>query len=181
MQAASDLADRLTARELEELALSTESAVAGPDAQSAGISALTGNPLPSGAEVATARLRNVELAFAERRRLLADTITVSEVSGLLGVARQTPHDRLAAQALLAVKDRGHWRFPLWQFDADGPNGALAGLADVLRALRGPISELGRLRWFETPKQSLGGRTPVEVLRAGDVDAVLEAAQALGAS
>lgn len=181
LEATRALVDRLPARELQELALSAESAVAPSGQESAGRSVLTGEALPSVAEVGAARWRNTQRAFAERRRLLAETISVGEVAQLLGVTRQTPHDRLRAGTLVGVKDHGQWRFPLWQFDADGPDGTLPGLPEVLSALRGPLSPYGRLRWFDAPKELLAGRTPVETLRAGDVDATVEAAQALGAS
>src|SRR4051812_10526818 len=46
-----------------------------------------------------------------RRELLAGTKTASEVAALLGTSRQTPHDRLESGTLIAVYDRGAWRFP----------------------------------------------------------------------
>lgn len=171
----------LPAEELADLAVETELAVGGSARQSAGVSALTGEELPARADVAAAHLRNVRRAFVQRRRLLADAITVSEASDLLGIGRQALHDRLKTSGLLAVKDRGKWRFPLWQFDPDGPDGIVQGLPETVRALRGPISDLGKVRWFLTPKDALDGEVPLTALREGRGDAVVRAARSLGAS
>jgi len=179
--ATSALAEHLPLRELGQLTLVTERAATDIDDQSAGISPLTGEQLPATSDIAAAHLRNLYRAFADRHRLLADAIGAVEVAELLGVGRQTPHDRLRAQTLLAVKDRGQWRFPSWQFDSDGPDGVVPGLPEALRALRGPISDLGRVRWFVTPKASLDDRAPIDALHSGDVDDVVVVAEALGAS
>jgi hypothetical protein len=181
LNAASAMIDRLPADDVQKLAMSAESAIAEPSQDTVGRSVLSGEPLPSPADVSAARWRNLERAFSDRRRLLEDAVSVSEAAQLLGVGRQAPHDRLAARALVGIKDRGQWRLPAWQFDAEGPDGTLPGLPEVLRALQGPISDLGRIRWFVTPKASLDGTTPVDALRAGDTDSVIEAAEALGAS
>jgi hypothetical protein len=88
---------------------------------------------------------------------------------MLGLGRA---DRCAASS---------WRFPLWQFDAGGPDGIVRGLPEALRALRGPLSELARIQWFVTPKPLLDGRTPIQPLREGDVDDVVTEARAGAAS
>ena len=84
-------------------------------------------------------------AFAHRRELLKGALTAPQVARLLGTTRQTPHDRAQAQTLLAIEDKSSLRFPHWQFDANGPNGVVAGLPDALRALE--ASSLGKIRWF----------------------------------
>jgi hypothetical protein len=179
--AAQSLGELLPAEELADLAVETELAVGRPVDESAGVSVLTGEALPPRADVAAAHLRNVQRAFLQRRRLLVETITVKEASELLGIGRQSLHDRLKTASLLAVKDRGQWRLPLWQFDPEGPDGILDGLPDTLRALQGPISELGKVRWFLTPKDTLDGDTPLSAMRAGKATDVVRTAQALGAS
>jgi excisionase family DNA binding protein len=179
--AAQSLGELLPAEELADLAVETELAVGGPGRESAGVSVLTGEALPARADVAAAHLRNVQRAFLQRRQMLAETITVKEAADLLGIGRQSLHDRLKSASLLAVKDRGQWRFPLWQFDPEGPDGILDGLPETLRALRGPISDVGKVRWFLMPKDALDGDTPLNALRAGNADDVVQAAQALGAS
>jgi hypothetical protein len=116
-------------------------------------------------------------AFARRHELLRGALTASEVGALLGMNRQTAHDRLRSQALLAVEDQGRWKFPYWQFDANGPNGVVAGLPDVLKALN--ISALGKVNWLTTPNPYLEGRTPLKALQDGDIERVIDQARAVG--
>ena len=121
-----------------------------------------------------ALLRN----FALRRQLLASTIGTAEVNELLAAgSRQTVHDRLRAGTLLGILDQGKWRFPLWQFDADGPNGVIDGLALVLPALQ--VSNLAKARWLQKPHPVFGGSTPVDLLRQGRLEDVLAEAGQVG--
>jgi hypothetical protein len=83
-------------------------------------------------------------------RLLAQTIGTAEVAQLLGArSLQTAHDRIKAGTLLAVHDQGHWRFPLWQFDPDGPDGVIDHLPEVVKALQ--VTDLARLQWLQRPQ------------------------------
>ena len=100
------------------------------------------------------------------------------MAGLLGTTRQTPHDRAGKGKLLAVMDQGRLRFPAWQFDPDGPDGVVAGLSDVLRAL--DASPLGKASWLTRPNPYLEGRPPLQALRDGDLARVLDQARAVGA-
>ena len=118
-------------------------------------------------------------SFKRRRELLEGSLSASQVAELLGTTRQTPHDRVKGGTLLAVLDRGAWRFPAWQFDPEGPDGGVEGLPEVLRALH--ASPLAKVSWFVRPNPYLGGRTPLEALREGQVEAVRSAAEAVGTS
>src|SRR5438067_274553 len=82
----------------------------------------TGQTRATREEQALVAFRSLLQLFEARRALLEqDTITAPQVAELLGVSRQTPLNRVREKTLVAVLDRGVWRFPLWQFDADGPN------------------------------------------------------------
>jgi len=117
-------------------------------------------------------------SFALRHQLLASTIGTAEVNELLAAgSRQTVHDRLKAGTLLGILDQGKWRFPLWQFDADGPNGVIDGLALVLPALQ--VSNLAKARWLQKPHPVFGGSTPVDLLRQGRLEDVLAEAGQVG--
>ncbi len=116
--------------------------------------------------------------FSRRRALLEGSLTAPEVARLLGTSRQTPHDRAKSRSLLAVPDGGMLRFPVWQFDAAGPNGAIAGLPEVLRALNAP--PLSQAAWLTRPNAQLQNRTPLEQLKRGRTRRVAEAARAVGA-
>ena len=118
-------------------------------------------------------------SFKRRRELLGGSLSASQVAALLGTTRQTPHDRVKGGTLLAVLDRGAWRFPAWQFDPEGPDGVVEGLGEVLRALH--ASPLAKASWFVRPNPYLEGRTPLEALREGQVEAVRSAAETVGTS
>jgi hypothetical protein len=181
-QADRRLAEALPLRQVDEMVAEAEEAVALVDDRGESrVSPLTGQELPGPQEMARIRRANLMRAFSERRALLADALSVAEVAELLGIGRQTPHDRATAGTLLAVKENGRLLFPDWQFDPEGPDGVLPGLPDVLRAMQGPISALGRVRWFVRPKSLMGGRTPLEALLSGDIDEVVHEAETIGVS
>lgn len=132
-------------------------------------------PLARADPLARARLRGIE----ERRRLLSaegGSIGAQEVARLLHVSRQAVHKRQRAGRLLGVDCGRHGlAFPVWQF---GPEGVIPGLEEVLDALQGwePWSQLAFLL---SESDALGGETPLEALRQGDMAAVLRAARTLG--
>jgi len=115
--------------------------------------------------------------FQRRRALLNRSLTASQVADILGTSRQTPHDRLESGSLLAVMDRGALRFPTWQFDAEGPNGAVRGLPEVIRALH--VSPLAKMSWLTRANPVFDGATPLDALRRGEIEAVVDEASAVG--
>lgn len=149
-----------------------------PSAKADLVRRLSGGRTYTPAQAAALELRAGQEAFARRRQLLTSALTAPEAARLLGTTRQTPHDRANRGALLAVMDQGRLLFPAWQFDPDGPNGVLAGLPEVLRAL--DVSPLGKASWLTRVSPFLEGRTPLEALRGGDLERVLDQARAVGA-
>jgi len=115
--------------------------------------------------------------FEWRRKLLANTLSASQVAQLLGTSRQTPHDRVKSGTLLAVFDRGVWRFPSWQFDPEGPDGTIDGLSEVLQTLQ--VCPLAKLNWLVRSNSVLDGQTPVEALKRGQKERVLSEAMGVG--
>lgn len=116
--------------------------------------------------------------FERRRQLLQNSITPIEVAKLLDATHQTIQERFNNKSLLAVKDNGVWKFPLWQFDPSASDGVLVGLPEVLKALEG--SEFTKLNWLTSPNPYLNNLTPVEVLKQGEKEKVIQEAKALGA-
>jgi hypothetical protein len=138
---------------------------------------VTGRPAASREEQALVAFRSLLQLFEARRALLEeDTVTAPQVAELLGVSRQTPLNRVRENTLLAVLDRGAWRFPLWQFDANSADGVLPGLPEVLRVLE-PQPHFSKLAWLRRANATLGGREPVELLRKGGIAPVVDAARA----
>ena len=143
------------------------------------IAALTEGRTYSYSERMALELENQARYFEDRRALLQDALTASEAAALLGTSRQTPHDRVKAGTMLAVSERGHLMFPRWQFDVDGPNGVVKDLAAVIRELH--VSDIAKVRWLTRSNPTLGGQAPIDALKNGDEQRVVDAARAVGVS
>jgi acyl-CoA reductase-like NAD-dependent aldehyde dehydrogenase len=139
---------------------------------------LTGGRQYSAEERAALESAVLTRSFARRRELLAGTKTASEVAALLGTSRQTPHDRLESGTLIAVYDHGAWRFPVWQFDPEGPDSVIAGLPAVIRALH--VSPMAKVGWLTRPSPYLDGVTPLDMLKHGEVQRVVTLARSVEA-
>jgi hypothetical protein len=99
-------------------------------------------------------------------RLLADAFDVRETAAMLGVSAASVHQMVYSAELVAVRLGGAWRFPAWQFSADG---VVAGLEEIVGGWRNSFVRLSI--WAGEPSRELGGRTPAEALNDGDVLAV----------
>ncbi|NJO99030.1 MAG: DUF2384 domain-containing protein [Pleurocapsa sp. CRU_1_2] len=123
-------------------------------------------------------IQNVINSFNYRRELLKDTVDVNQVMEILGYdSRQAPLNRLKAGSLIAIKDNQKWWFPLWQFDANTSDGIIDGLSRVLKAL--DCSNLAKVSWLVNPNPYFANESPLEVLKTGDVERVVESAQSVG--
>jgi hypothetical protein len=129
-------------------------------------------------QAAEIRLATLTRQFTQRRRLLQNTISSTQVARLLGTTRQTPIDRLRQGTLLALRDGGSWRYPLWQFDPAGPDGVVDGLIDVLRELE--PNPFAQAAWLLEPQDQLGGDAPITALRRGHTQRTLTVAAQIGA-
>jgi hypothetical protein len=116
--------------------------------------------------------------FQHRRQLLDQSFTAAEVAQLLGTSRQTSHDRVSSQTLLAIKENGKLCFPSWQFDPAGPDGVIDGLPAVLKVLE--ISDYAKLNWLTRVNPYLDSQTPIQALKAGQKERVIEEASTVGA-
>ena len=121
--------------------------------------------------LAKARARGVSL----RQQILSreDMLTLAEAAQALGLTAPAVNDRFRAGKLIALEAgaRGR-RYPAWQFEDE-----IAGkpLESVLSALKG-VGAWARYRFFTTPDSTLEDELPLEVLRRGNVEAVIEAAR-----
>ena len=133
---------------------------------------------PSASRLLELQLGNLERYMKRRRELLADSITSSKVVELLGCEnRSTVRDRRLAKRILGIKDKGVYKYPLWQFDPEGDDGVIDGLTEVLAAL--DVSDFVKLNWLMKPHLAFEGKTPVEMLKQGDAKAVVVEARAVG--
>jgi hypothetical protein len=99
-----------------------------------------------------------------------------QVAARLGIDPTAVDARRSQGALLGLPfDDGKVGFPAWQFTNAG---LLPGLEDVLREL-GVRNVWMRAAFFLSGDLRLNGRTPLEVLLLGDIDAVRDAGAAYG--
>jgi hypothetical protein len=136
---------------------------------------LTKLGIPTAVPLAKARLRG---AVAMRVLLGGDggAWTVEEVTTRLGISRQAVDKRQKAGRLLGVElpKRGVL-YPAWQFSETG---TLAGVVDVLAALC-DHDACAQARFFTTENDRLAGKRPLDLLRQGKLERVLEAANVFG--
>jgi hypothetical protein len=132
-------------------------------------------PQPQPADVfAQAYLRGAQ----QRDRILgrADMLGVEQVAQILGLTRQAVDLRRRKGRLVGLqRERRGYLYPAWQF-LDG--GLVPGLEDVLAALDGP-GPWTAYRFFTARDPRLRERCPIDVLRAGHIEAVKDAALAFG--
>ena len=101
-------------------------------------------------------------------------LTEDDAARLLGL---TPAEVSQAADLLRIRDRdGRLVYPLMQFDTD--RAQLPGIAEVVHTLA-TLQLLTIASWLTTPNPVLHER-PVDTLRAGDVEPVLQLARQLAA-
>ena len=123
-------------------------------------------------------LVNLMNSFSLRGELLKNTISTTKVAKLLGCSsRQTPLDRVKNQSLIAVKDNGQWKYPLWQFDAEGTDGVIEGLPETIKTL--PVSNLAKISWLTSPNAVFDNSTPLDMLSKGKVQQVINEAVGVG--
>jgi hypothetical protein len=122
--------------------------------------------------LAPAFIRGIEA----KRRLIDDNggaLTAEQVAQNLGITRQAVEKRRRAGRLVAVSTGRHgYRYPVWQFT---DSGTLPGLEDVLGVLA-PHDEWMQTAFFVGHHPWLEDRTPLEMLQAGEIEQVLNAAE-----
>lgn len=103
-------------------------------------------------------------------------LTSEEVASLLHLTRQAVDKRRSKGQLLGVSlGRRGYLYPAWQFQAGQ---VLPGLERVLASLK-DYDPWTQLMFLKTGDVRLDGATPLERLQAGDIDAVVWAAECYG--
>ncbi len=115
--------------------------------------------------------------FKRRRELLDNSIGSIEAAEMLGVSKQTIHDRIRENKLIGLIESNVMRLPLFQFDPTGPDGTVSGLTEVLKDLSGSL--LSKVSWLVTPNAVFDGDSPIHILRHGDTERVLREARSVG--
>ncbi len=117
--------------------------------------------------------------YEAKRKLIEEhggTLSAEKVGELLGITRQAVEKRRQAGKLLALTIGRHgYRYPAWQFNESG---TLPGLEQVLSVLASHDKWM-QTAFFVSRNPRLNGRTPQEMLEAGELDRVLNAASVYG--
>ncbi len=125
--------------------------------------------------LAPAFIRGIEA----RRQLIEErggTFSVAQVASNLGISRQAVEKRRRAGKLIALETARHgYRYPVWQFSESG---TIPGLGEVLGVLA-PHDEWMQVAFFLGEDPLLDGDTPLDSLKAGRLEQVLNAAQTYG--
>jgi len=158
---------------------SIDAATAAPTDQLVMFEALSSAPWASelAAEdpIVASKLRGFELR-QEMLKKSGGVLSSARVAELLNVSRQAIDKRRAANQLLALtQGRRGYSYPSFQFE-DGKT--LDGLEEVLRNLSA-LDPWMQLRFFTSPHERLGNKTPIEALRTGRVSDVVRAASGYG--
>ena len=101
--------------------------------------------------------------------------TGAELNERFGLNPSTLHRRRKEHRVVFWRDARHdFHYPQWQFT---PTGALiTGIDEVLNTFKSP-DEWRIMRYFLVPRHQLGERTPLDLLRNGEVEKVLAHARA----
>jgi hypothetical protein len=125
--------------------------------------------------LAAARLKGVRV----KRDLLyqdGQPLTSEEVASLLHLTRQAIDKRRKNGQLLGISlGRRGYLYPIWQFHEEK---VLPGLEQVLKELS-EYDPWTQLMFFKTGDIRLDGATPLERLKAGEIDCVVWAASCYG--
>ena len=122
-----------------------------------------------------AKLRGIE----HRKRIiekLGGTLSVEQVSELIGISRQAVDKRRSQNQLIGlIQGKRGYAYPAFQFE-DGKT--LDGLKEVLEALAGHDPWMQSI-FFANGNDRLNHRTPLDALRQGETKAVVRVAEAYG--
>ncbi len=115
--------------------------------------------------------------FQWDRKLFQDCCNTTQVAELLEITPEIVEERVKSQSLLAITHNGDLLFPQWQFDANSENGVIEGLPEVLAALE--MSVQAQISWLTQPNPIFQQRTPIEALKQGEKDRILDQARWVG--
>lgn len=129
------------------------------------------------------------LANAIARGITARQKLIEAEGGSLSAEEAAQELGISKAAMLKRYQKGHiiaWReerqnavrFPVWQFS---DHKVLDGLEEVLKLLNGGsrLDDFGRMLFFLSNMGFLGGKRPLDCLRAGELNKVLQAAEGYG--
>ena len=113
-------------------------------------------------------------ALSRRRLETADggAVSAEEVASLIGYSRQGVDHLRKTNRLVAWRHaNGKWHYPIWQFE-DGH--IRPGIGECLEHLS--ENPWGRMIFFLNPRESLGGKRPLDLLVKGRIEDAVRVAR-----
>jgi len=141
------------------------------------LAALLGVSVLPPAEQKMLEINSLFKFFSRRKELLARSISAADAAELLGVSKQTIHDRIRENKLIGLVEANTMRLPIFQFDPSGQNGCVAGLSDVLKVMSGSL--ISKINWLVSSNAVFEGKAPIDILKNGDAEEVLREARSTG--
>jgi len=130
-----------------------------------------------GDELAQARLRGLD-ARKKLVEAVGGFLDGAGVARLLGMTTAAVHKRYKAHQLLGIREeKRRIVYPGFQFDGERVVRDLPAVLRVLSDAR--VDEWAQLRFLAGANARLGGRSPMDALRAGEGERVLAAARTFG--
>ena len=132
---------------------------------------------PQAPEEQAAKARVLARGVLARKQLEqaeGGSLSSEAVAELLGLSkRQSVDYQRRERALVAWRtSAGKWRYPVWQFNE---RGVLSGIRECLAVLPTDAG-FGAMIFFLSKRHSLGGRRPLDLLREGNVQEAIAAAE-----
>ncbi len=113
---------------------------------------------------------------AELINMAGGLLTLQAVASLLNSPEHLAEERHKAGEIIAVRAGEDHGYPACQF---GPDGMLPGLSEALAVM--PMrADWMRLEWLLVPDHALDGRSPLQALKAGRIEEVMDVARGQGA-
>jgi hypothetical protein len=130
------------------------------------------------------RLANaIARGITARQKLMeaeGGSLSAEDAARALGISKPAILKRYQKGQLIAWREerQNAVRFPVWQFK---DHKVLEGLEETLEILKAGsrLDDFGRMLFFLSNPRFLGGKRPLDCLRAGEVNKVLQAAEGYG--
>jgi hypothetical protein len=108
-------------------------------------------------------------------RELGPTASASQIGELLGCSRQAVNERVHRHTILALAAPTGYAFPLFQFTGSGQT--VPGISEVIRTLSDAVEAPHTIAaWLVAPEPELGGEAPIEMLKRGEAEPAVTAAE-----
>ncbi len=137
------------------------------------------SPALADESVTRALVRGAAARAAMLRAPQGPCVSAEAAAGIVGLSKPRVLEKAKEGSLFGVRleKQGAVRFPTWQFDENGR--VREGLVEAVQTFREvpELDDWAVLTFFLTPRESLHGKAPVDLLIAGDAKRLVALAKA----